>query len=179
MSHDTPSAAYGASPYPAPPTGYVAWTPAPARPPLASWPSRVGASVVDSLLDNAASVVGFTLFVVTADAAVSASGAPITVPSAAGTVALLLGMLVSLGVTIWNRFLRQGRTGQSVGKSALGLRLVSAQTGRPVGAGLAFGRDIAHVLDGVLYLGYLWPLWDPMNQTFADKIVGSVVVRAH
>jgi uncharacterized RDD family membrane protein YckC len=34
------------------------------------------------------------------------------------------------------------------------------------------------VLDGVLYLGYLWPLWDPRKQTFADKIVGSVVVRA-
>ncbi len=177
MSHDAPSTAYGSGPSPSAPTGPGSWSPVPAAP-FASWPSRVAASVVDSLLDNAASLVGMAFFVLTADAAVSATGAPITVPSTTGTVALLLGILLSLGVTIWNRFLRQGRTGQSVGKSALGLRLVSARTGEPVGAGLAFGRDIAHVLDGVLYLGYLWPLWDPMKQTFADKVVGSVVVRA-
>jgi hypothetical protein len=42
---------------------------------------------------------------------------------------------------------------------------------------MAFGREIAHVLDGAVYIGYLWPLWDRLNQTFADKIVGSVVVR--
>ena len=48
------------------------------------------------------------------------------------------------------------------------------QTGRPIGGGLAFGRELAHVLDGFFYIGYLWPLWDAKRQTFADKVCGTV-----
>ncbi len=92
-------------------------------------------------------------------------------------VAFALGVLGSLAVVVWNRYVRQGRRGQSLGKQALGIRPGSAQDAQPIGAGMAFGRDVAHVLDGVVYIGYLWPLWDPMNQTFADEVVGSVVVR--
>jgi hypothetical protein len=30
---------------------------------------------------------------------------------------------------------------------------------------------------GILQLlNYLWPLWDPRHQTWADKVVGSVVL---
>jgi hypothetical protein len=43
---------------------------------------------------------------------------------------------------------------------------------------MAFVRDFAHLLDVLsLGLGYLWPLWDARRQTFADKVVRSVVVR--
>ena len=28
------------------------------------------------------------------------------------------------------------------------------------GAGMALVRDLAHIVDGFFYLGYLWPLWD-------------------
>ena len=35
-----------------------------------------------------------------------------------------------------------------------------------------------HVLDSLpCYLGYLWPLWDAKRQTFADKIMSTVVVE--
>ncbi len=34
-----------------------------------------------------------------------------------------------------------------------------------------------HVVDGLFYVGYLWPLWDAERQTFADKIIQTVVVR--
>ena len=50
--------------------------------------------------------------------------------------------------------------------------------GQPIGAGMAFARDLAHIVDGFFYLGYLWPLWDAKRQTFADKIC-STVVLAH
>ena len=83
-----------------------------------------------------------------------------------------------LGLTIWNRWIRAGRTGQSWGKKVVGIRLVREADGQPIGAGLAFVRDLAHVVDGFFYLGYLWPLWDPKRQTFADKIC-STVVLAH
>ncbi|BAK35151.1 hypothetical protein MLP_21370 [Microlunatus phosphovorus NM-1] len=30
----------------------------------------------------------------------------------------------------------------------------------------AFLRDLLHILDGAVYIGYLWPLWHPRRQTF-------------
>ena len=72
-----------------------------------------------------------------------------------------------------------GKTGQFWGHRGAGVRIVDATTGAPIGAGRAFGRYFAHILDAVpCYLGFLWPLWDKKKQTFADKIVGTVSVRA-
>jgi uncharacterized RDD family membrane protein YckC len=96
--------------------------------------------------------------------------------SAVGIVLLALGYALMIGLIIWNRWIRAGRTGQSWGKKVLGIRLVRESDGQPIGAGLAFGRDLAHVVDGFLYLGYLWPLWDAKRQTFADKICSTVVL---
>jgi len=75
---------------------------------------------------------------------------------------------------IYNRCILAGRTGQSWGKRVVGIHLLGEQTGRPIGGGLAFGRELAHVLDGFLYIGYLWPLWYAKRQTFADKVCGTV-----
>jgi len=48
-------------------------------------------------------------------------------------------------------------------------------TGRPIG-GMAFVRDLTHILDSLAcYLGWLWPLWDAKRQTFADKLIKTVV----
>ena len=48
----------------------------------------------------------------------------------------------------------------------------------PIGPGRSFLRQVAHILDALpCYLGYLWPLWDSKRQTFADKIMTTVVVR--
>ena len=88
-----------------------------------------------------------------------------------------LGGILSLVFWIWNRVIQQGRTGQSVGKMAMKIVLVSSRTGNPVGAGTAFIREIAHIVDGFFYLGYLWPLWDRRRQTLADKLVGTVVAK--
>jgi uncharacterized RDD family membrane protein YckC len=61
----------------------------------------------------------------------------------------------------------------------LGLYLVSEQTGQPIGAGLAFVRELCHIVDGIVcYIGYLFPLWDAKRQTLADKIVSTIVIRA-
>jgi len=97
--------------------------------------------------------------------------------AAVGVAVIVLGYALVFGLTIWNRFVRAGRTGQSWGKKVMGLRLVGQVTGQPIGGGLAFGRELCHYLDGILYLGYLWPLWDERRQTFADKLCSTVVVR--
>ncbi len=45
--------------------------------------------------------------------------------------------------------------------------------------GAAIGRAFVHIVDSIpCDIGYLWPLWDSKNQTFADKIMGTVVVNA-
>jgi uncharacterized RDD family membrane protein YckC len=87
--------------------------------------------------------------------------------------------LAGLAFLLWNSGYRQGRSGQSLGKRVLGTRLVSAGSGEPVGFGRSFGRQIAHLLDGIpLGVGYLWPLWDEQRQTFADKVCSTLVVQA-
>ncbi|GAA2722161.1 RDD family protein [Cellulomonas aerilata] len=185
MSNDATTTPYGATPYPSPypgaPDGAApvqAWQPAPPPRELAGWWSRVGASVLDQLVVGVPYFAGGMIGLLLSTPGVDQLGEPSRSFTAAGMVAVWLGLLTSIVLGIWNRFLRQGRTGQSLGKKALGIRLVGSRTGAPIGAGAAFGRDVAHLLDGVLYLGYLWPLWDRDKQTFADKLLSSVVVRA-
>ena len=98
--------------------------------------------------------------------------------SGGSAVATLLGGLISLGLWIWNRGMKQGGTGQSIGKKVLNIRLLKEADGQPVGVGMALLRDIVHIVDGFFYLGYLWPLWDAKKQTFADKILTTLVVKA-
>lgn len=94
-------------------------------------------------------------------------------------VVYALSAVVAIVFVLWNSGYRQGRTGQSIGKRALGVRLVVAATGQPVGFRRAVGRQIAHLFDGIpLLLGYAWPLWDEQRQTFADKVCRTLVVQA-
>ena len=58
-----------------------------------------------------------------------------------------------------------------------GVKLVKESTGQPIGMGLAFVRDIAHIVDSIIcYVGWLFPLWDTKRQTIADKIMSTVVL---
>jgi uncharacterized RDD family membrane protein YckC len=95
-------------------------------------------------------------------------------------IALLavLFVLVALAYTVYNRWILGGH-GQSLGKRAMGIKLIGEQTGQPIGTLMAFVRDICHILDSlVFYIGWLFPLWDAKRQTFADKIMRTVVVPA-
>lgn len=172
-------------PYAAPPpapTGGRQW-------PLAGWGSRVAAYLVDMLLALVGAipvVIGAVLLAAGApgQGVDPASGQMVTDGTGNGPLAgvgvalMVLGYLLVLGIQIWNRCFKQGRTGQSVGKKMMGLYLVGERTGNPIGAGMAFVRDLAHVLDGFFYIGYLWPLWDAKRQTFADKLLSTVVAKA-
>jgi uncharacterized RDD family membrane protein YckC len=90
----------------------------------------------------------------------------------------LLAILAALAYQIYNRWYLGGQ-GQSLGKRTLGMRLLSEQTGQPIGTLMAFVRDICHVVDSIIcYIGWLFPLWDAKRQTLADKIVKTVVVPA-
>ena len=93
-----------------------------------------------------------------------------------GSVLLVIGAIVQ----IWQSGWRQGARGQSWGKSITGLRTVSAETMRPIGGPMGLLRWFVDSILGTIsilqLLNYLWPLWDPRRQTWADKVVGSVVL---
>jgi len=169
-SYPPPPAGYGPPPpaYGGAPGGY-----AQAEPPgwymghkLANWPQRVGAFLIDYLV-----------IVVPIGIAVALVSPGRNQQSTGGALVAGLLYLIGLGVWIYNRWFMAGRTGQSWGKQALGIKLLRMDNGQPIGGGLAFARDITHIIDGLpCYIGYLWPIWDNRRQTFADKIVSTVVI---
>ncbi|QKE82693.1 RDD family protein [Arthrobacter sp. NEB 688] len=97
---------------------------------------------------------------------------------AVGIAVIVLFWLVGVGFQLWNRVFRMGRRGQSIGKSVVGLKLVDARTGAPIGAGSCFVRElVSGVVNSAVYLSYLWMLWDDNRQTVADKAVHSTVIK--
>jgi uncharacterized RDD family membrane protein YckC len=91
-----------------------------------------------------------------------------------------IGWVLYLVALVWAFYQAYlgGSTGQSYGKKIVGTRVVAEATGQTIGGGTGIGRYVLHILDALpCYLGYLWPLWDSKKQTFADKIVKSVVVK--
>jgi uncharacterized RDD family membrane protein YckC len=158
---------------------------APDRVLYASWGRRVLGYLVDSFVGAVASiplVMGWWMVVHDIEWKYDVNGNEVidqasTDVSNAAIGFLVLGGLISLAFNIYNTIIRQGRTGYSFGKTVVGIRLVKVSTGRPMGAGLCFVRQLAHYIDSLIcYLGWLWPLWDAKNQTIADKIMATVVV---
>ena len=171
-SSSTGQQQYGQQPYQQDPYSQYAQqygqvTGPPDRDQLGSWLQRVGAYLIDFLVVGIPGLIGGYLNV----------QATVNPGDSAGIVPAIL-VLVTLGLAIWNIVIRQGSTGQSVGKQVLGLKLVRESDGQPIGAGMSFVRQICHFLDGLAcYVGYLWPLWDQKRQTFADKIMSTLVIR--
>jgi uncharacterized RDD family membrane protein YckC len=91
--------------------------------------------------------------------------------------AFFLSLPTGLAYFLWNFCYRQGKTGQSIGKSALKFKVISDKTWQPIGFWLSLVRQIAHHLDQTIcYVGYLFPIWDDQRQTLADKIMSTVCV---
>lgn len=146
-----------------------------------SWGRRVGAFLIDSIPSLIAQVIfyiGYGIWIAEVTQQASTGGQP-SLSSGPGVVTMIIGfvlLLAALGWQIYNRWIVAGRTGQSLGKRVVKCALISEDTGRPVGGMNAFLRDLVHILDGFAYIGYLWPLWDEKRQTFADKLMKTVVV---
>jgi uncharacterized RDD family membrane protein YckC len=176
-----------------PDLGGPTWAPprpeaqAPPDEPYAHWWRRVVATLIDSLLVIpfwVVGVIGTTMFIDGTTIYTDGTGglrSIVDVDTTTSTwvgggtaVAAYIGLIV---FSIWNQLVRQGRRGASIGKACLYLMVVDEEAGRPIGTPRTFVRAIAHLLDGlVFYLGYLWPLFDRRRQTFADKLMQTVVL---
>lgn len=169
-----------------PPGGSAFATDYPPRPPApwieySSWGRRVLASLVDFLFSvpylityaGMASTTDYGHYNPRTGAFVRGHGPDDTLM----VLTVLIG-LATFAFGIWNYLYRQGKTGATLGKSAVGIRVVSEETGQPLRMGENFARQLAHILDGLAcYIGYLFPLWDNKRRTFADMIMTTVVVR--
>ena len=96
--------------------------------------------------------------------------------SGIGVAVVSLAYIVSLAYVVWNLGYKQGTTGSSIGKGVMKFKVVSEKTWQPIGFGPSILRQLAHIVDGICYIGFLWPLWDDKRQTFADKIMTTVCV---
>ena len=70
-----------------------------------------------------------------------------------------------------------GSSGQTPGNAVVGIRVVDFRdgTGRSIGYGRAFLRWLVSIVSAlVIFLGYLWMLWDGNRQTWHDKAAGSL-----
>lgn len=86
-------------------------------------------------------------------------------------------VIALLGAITYYTVLEGGPRGQTLGKQALHIRVISFDTGGPIGYGRGFIRYIGRILSTiVIFLGYLWMLWDKERQCWHDKLAGDVVV---
>ncbi len=168
---------YGQQPYGQPPYGGGYGYGAPVAP-LADWGPRAGAYLIDSLISSVPVLIGYGVFLANIVSRAD-NPYPDDNPQAYAIVILLLGLAISLGLGLWNRVFRQGRTGQSVGKSVLHLKLVDATYFQPVGAGKAFLREfLSGLFNNACFLNLLWPLWDDQKQTWHDKVMTTYVIKS-
>ena len=86
------------------------------------------------------------------------------------------GVYLLAGI-VYYTLLEGGASGQTLGKKALGIRVIDFNTGGSIGYGRGAIRYIGRIVSSIpCLLGYFWMLWDKEKQTWHDKFATSVVV---
>ena len=136
---------------------------------LADPVKRLVAAVIDAAIPIAIIIVAFIVGAVLSNAS-----------GALGGLIILVGYLGALGFSIYNMIVTQGKTGQTIGKKMQGIRVVSQETGQPIGVGMAFVRYLIHsFVDGICLAGYIYGFFiNPKRQTVGDIVAKSYVVNA-
>ncbi len=154
-----------------------------------SYFKRFLASFLDSLFSGWPALVGLVItFAVVAANDVSTDPNVIDAQLSGGpflaiVLSLLIGCTLSFVLFVWNQFIRQGRTGQTIGKKSLGLALVNTSDGTPCSGWRSLARIVIVSAIGSATFGIfrlvdaLWPLWDARGQRVVDKMLDTVVVR--
>ncbi|PVU82627.1 hypothetical protein DDP54_06000 [Cellulomonas sp. WB94] len=142
-------------------------------PPYAAWSRRVIASVLDGLLGSGIAFL--------------ALGAPaLTLPFLG--VAFGYNGSEHAGVTAWTSsgwavgavlvaVLMQAYLGATPGKLVMGLAVVRRADARPIGLVRTLVRYVLHLLDAILFIGFLLPLWTTERLTIADRLASTVVLH--
>jgi len=103
-----------------------------------------------------------------------------------GVIGVVLGLLLKggagsalsllVGLAYFTYFVGRER-GQTPGMSAVGIRVISFDGSGSIGYGRAFIRWIGGYISAVvIFIGFLWMLWDKEKQCWHDKLASDVVV---
>lgn len=157
------------APPPAPPSD-ASFENAPAwhEPPVeeyARWLRRVVAMVLDSGL------IGGVAWLAVGDSGAGPSLWPGLFDSHQRT-----SWALPIALTVLAIVASQAYTGWTPGKLVVGIAVVRDADRRPGGLVRTAARVLAHLLDSILLIGYLRPLWHRERRTFADSICGTLVV---
>ncbi|MET7966843.1 RDD family protein [Micromonospora sp. NPDC005305] len=200
----TPPPYAGLPGYPPPPPGYaphaafVPPTRAPNGQPLAGFGDRLLAWLIDTALASAVAMVLFLpvflwlwfrmfneMMTVAPDGTVPEPD-PATMLTDFFLPVLLAeaGLLLVMLALYWLYHVEYARrTGQTLGKKAMKLRIVPLDPTAPLTRGVLGRRYLVEFVAGSLvpfanYLDGFWQLWDkPWQQTLHDKFAGTVVVK--
>lgn len=146
----------------------------------ATFAERIVPSLIDGFLATAAAIVPVALGVVLIiagmpdtydcadfdDYSCNVPGTGSTGLIGLGILLIFLSLLVTWAVIVWNRVWRVTRTGQSVGRQVMGLRLIDARTGAHPDLGPAALRELIHQFAGII--SWIWMLFDDDDRTLAD-----------
>jgi len=137
------------------------------QPQYASWSARALGAILNGLFA--------ILFVMPGYVLLSWAG-----PDDLGTAALVVVLWLVAGITYLALYSHAvGSTGQFWGHRLAGVRIVKDITLEPLGPGRALARVLCGFINSMpLYLGWLLPLWDAKHQTLADKLFGTISIRA-
>lgn len=148
---------------------------APTTTPAAAPPEKVtGRRIVAALIDG---LLLTAVFVGLAAATGNAEAEDGTFSVSLTGVPFLVFLLVFLGYYV----LLESRTGQTLGKRIMGIRVVAEQGGGAPSTGQALGRTLLRIVDGlpVLYLvGLVAVAVTRKDQRVGDMAANTLVVRA-
>ena len=158
--HDRPTApAAAGGDYPPPPPPAGGYAPPPPGPAIRSlpnqaytpWLTRVGAYLIDTLPFAVILGAGWLILQNSVDTACLTDIIQYDVDqicdigySTLGMAVMWGAVLVGLVYLVWNYGYRQGTTGSSIGKSVLKFKVVSENSGQPMGFGSSLLRQITH-----------------------------------
>lgn len=87
-------------------------------------------------------------------------------------------MVASIAVSVLYWVVFQGKYGQTLGKKALGIKVVDVNGKTPSMMTFFLREIIGKFVSGIILLiGYLMVIWDGKKQGLHDKIAGTFVVR--
>ena len=139
---------------------------------LASWGRRLAALLVD------AAILGLVVAATVLAAGVPAEDLRDRIRDGETLLIVLLFLVPEAIYQTW----MIGSRSQTLGKMALRIQVVDAESRSPIGYARAFTRWISTAALRALFtvptvVDHLWPLRDPRNQTLHDKLARSIVVR--
>ncbi|MFI5493279.1 RDD family protein [Actinoplanes sp. NPDC051859] len=186
--------------WPAPP-GVPDWRPptvplGPDGRPLADFGTRLLAYLIDSMIASAAALALFTpllvWFVFSTISSLEAQPGDVEQLSESEVftefflpfVLLELGFLVVIMVAYYFYYVEMMyRSGQTLGKKLMKVRVVPLEPGAKLTRGMAAKRYLLEFVGGLLVpflsvLDGLWQLWDkPLQQTLHDKVAKTIVIK--